>query len=199
MDSVAPRLAGVSGALRSVEDDIECAARSDANVLITDESGVEKELVAHQIHYQSRSPAGLVTINCAGIPEPLLASELRAHALGSSTDARLDKQRGAEQGYGRAIFLDEVDTLSWVGQAALLGFLESGAIQPRGSDPRAASGRVRIIAAATRRLHERVTTGEFRDDLFYRLNTIHIEIPPLLDGLDDMPALVQRFLRYISA
>jgi transcriptional regulator with GAF, ATPase, and Fis domain len=200
MVSLAPRLIGASVASRAVEDDVECAVRSDANVLITDESGVEKEVVARLIHDRSsRRRAPLVTINCAGILDTRLASELWVHSLGSVTDAHLDKQGKTERGYGRTIFLDGIDDLSGVGQAALLGFLKSSEIQPVGSDPQAASGNVRVIAAATRRLHERVAAGEFRDDLFYRLNTIHIEIPPLLDRLEDMSELVQQFLRHVSA
>jgi len=179
---ISQRFVGVSVVSRAVDDDIECAIRSEANVLITGESGVEKESVAHLIYDRSYSrPTALVTINCSGISETSMASQLRAHVRGNFTDVHVDNQSGIEQAYERTIFLNELDDVSWDGQSVLLGFLESGEIQPTGSDGRAAFGKVRMIATAGRRLDERVVTGEFRDDLFYRLNTIHIEIPPPLD------------------
>jgi DNA-binding NtrC family response regulator len=200
MDPIPQQFVDVSVASRAVEDEIECAVRSDANVLITGESRVGKDVVAHLIHRRSRrSRAALVTIHCAGISDTRLASELHVHVRGSFTDADRDKQGGIEQAHGRTLFLDDIGNLGVEGQSVLLGFLESTEIQPMGSDRRNASGQVRMITAARRRLYERVAAGEFREDLFYRLNVIHIEIPPLLDRRDAVPVLLQHFLRHFSA
>jgi len=193
------QLIGVSRATRSVLEDVDCAAASDAKVLVTGESGVGKEVVAQLIHQRSRrSAAKLIAINCAGVPDSLLASELFGHMRGSFTDAHRDKQGWLEQAHRGTIFMDEVGEMSPQMQAALLRFLENGEIQRVGSVQRAAVVDVRVIAATNRRLIDRVAANEFREDLFYRLNVIHIEIPPLRERPDDVPALVDYFLGIFS-
>ena len=195
-----PHFIGMSSAVRTVEQDIECAARSDAKVLITGESGVGKEIVARLIHHRSlRRTSALVPINCAGIPETLLASELFGHMRGSFTDAYRDKRGLLEQAHGGTIFLDEVGEMSLSMQALLLRFLETGEIQPVGSDRRPAIVNVRVITATNRSLLDRVAANEFREDLFYRLNVIHINVPPLRERPDDVPLLLDYYLRQFAA
>jgi DNA-binding NtrC family response regulator len=192
-------LIGVSGATRRVLEDVDCAAGTDAKVLLTGESGVGKEVVAQLIHRRSnRASAKLIAINCAGVPDSLLASELFGHVRGSFTDAHRDKQGWLEQAHRGTIFMDEVGEMSLRMQAALLRFLENGEIQRVGAERRSAVVDVRIIAATNRRLIDRVAANEFREDLFYRLNVIHIEIPPLRERPDDIPALVDHFLGVFS-
>jgi transcriptional regulator with GAF, ATPase, and Fis domain len=182
-----------------VLQDVECAAASDAKVLITGESGAGKEVVARMIHLRSRRSRGpLVTINCAGVPDTLLASELFGHVRGSFTDAYTNKRGLLEQGDGGTVFLDEVGEMSLQMQALLLRFLESGEIQRLGSERSRLFVDVRIITATNRRLLERVAAKEFRDDLFYRLNVFHIDVPPLRDRLDDVPLLAEFFLKHFS-
>lgn len=198
MDNV-PQLIGVSAASRTIEEEIDYAASSDAKVLITGESGVGKEIVAKLIHHRSRRRHGaLVTINCAGIPDTLLASELFGHVRGSFTDAYRDKEGWIKQASQGTIFMDEIGEMSAQMQSLLLRFLETGEIQPVGSDRRTTSVDVRIVAATNRRLMERVTTNEFREDLFYRLNVIPIEIPALRERREDVPVLLAHYLRYFS-
>ena len=128
-------MVGVSAAIRSVEEEIDHAARSEAKVLITGESGVGKEIVARLIHERSgRNRGPLVTINCAGFPDSLLESELFGHVKGSFTDAHRDKRGWLEAAHGGTIFMDEVGEMSLRMQALLLRFLETGEIQRVGSD-----------------------------------------------------------------
>jgi DNA-binding NtrC family response regulator len=196
---IAPELVGVSAANRAVEDEIDCAAGTDAKVLITGESGVGKEIVAQLIHRRSRRSRGpLITINCAGIPDTLLAAELFGHVRGSFTDAYRDRRGWIEQAEGGTILMDEVAEMSEQMQALLLRFLESGEIQPVGSDRWTVSANVRVITATNRHLEERVVAGEFREDLFYRLNVIHIVVPPLRERREDIPVLLQHFLHQFS-
>ena len=194
-----PQLIGCSNATREVLEEIDCAAGSDAKVLITGESGVGKEVVAHLIHHRSRRrQANLIAINCAGVPDTLLASELFGHVRGSFTDAYRDKQGWLEQAHRGTIFMDEVGEMSLQMQALLLRFLESGEIQRVGAERSTTVVDVRIIAATNRRLLDQVAASEFRSDLFYRLNVIHIEIPPLRARRDDIPPLLEYFRRQFS-
>jgi DNA-binding NtrC family response regulator len=197
---MAPKeILGVSTSARAIEQEIDCAARCDAKVLITGESGVGKEVVARLIHHRSvRRSAPLVTINCAGIPDTLLASELFGHVRGSFTDAYRDKLGWIEQANRGTIFLDEIGEMSPQMQSLLLRFLENGEIQRVGSDRRTTTVDVRIITATNRSLVERVAAGDFREDLFYRLNVIHVEIPPLRERRDDIPAMLDHFLRHFA-
>src|SRR5215204_2939646 len=197
--TIPPQLIGVSSATRRVLEDVHCAAGTDAKVLLTGESGVGKEVVAELIHHRSRRASGkLIAINCAGVPDSLLASELFGHMRGSFTDAHRDKEGWLEQAHRGTIFMDEVGEMSLQMQAILLRFLENGEIQRVGSERRSAVVDVRVIAATNRRLIDRVASNEFREDLFYRLNVIHIEIPPLRERPDDIPALVNHFLGIFS-
>ena len=193
------QLIGNSTATRTILEEISCASKSDAKVLITGESGVGKEVVAQLIHHGSRRRReNLVAINCAGVPDSLLASELFGHMRGSFTDAYRDKQGWLEQANRGTIFMDEIGEMSLQMQALLLRFLESGEIQRVGSDRTTATVDVRIIAATNRRLLDLIAVSAFRSDLFYRLNVIHIEIPPLRDRRDDIPPLLEYFGKYFS-
>lgn len=196
----AVNLIGQSAALRLVQQEIEYAARSDAKVLITGASGVGKEIVAHLIHQRSkRRHAPLMTINCAAMPDTLLESELFGHARGSFTDAYRDKRGLFESANNGTVFMDEVGEMSLRMQALLLRFLESGEIQRVGTDDRRKlTADVRVIAATNRRLLERIQSGEFREDLYYRLNVIHITIPPLKERRDDVQPLLDHFLRVFA-
>ena len=148
---------GASSATRVIREEIEYASRSDAKVLITGESGVGKEVVAQLVHQQSRRrSAPLVTINCAGVPDTLLASELFGHVRGSFTDAHRDKPGWLEQANRGTIFLDEVGEMSLQMQSLLLRFLENGEIQRVGSDRPASKVDVRVIAATNRKLVDRI-------------------------------------------
>jgi two-component system, NtrC family, response regulator AtoC len=190
---------GVSSAATMVREQIDYAARSDAKVLITGESGVGKEVVAQLIHQRSRrAQATLVTINCAGVPDTLLASELFGHMRGSFTDAYRDKQGWLEQAHKGTIFMDEIGEMSLQMQSLLLRFLENGELQRVGSDQRISKVDVRVIAATNRELPTLIAANTFREDLFYRLNVIHIEIPPLRERREDIPVLLDHFLRSLT-
>ena len=192
------RLIGASEALRDIEQEIECAARSDAKVLVTGESGVGKDIVARLIHQRSRRSGSFVTINCAGVPDSLLESELFGHVRGSFTGAYRDKRGWLDQAQGGTIFMDEVGEMSLRMQALLLRFLESGEIQRVGSDRVETGGNIRVITATNRNLAERVVDQTFREDLYYRLNVIHVAIPPLRDRPADVEPLILHFLKTFS-
>src|SRR6478752_2254471 len=188
-------MVGISAAIQGVEDEIEHAARCDAKVLITGESGVGKEIVARSIHERSaRSRGPLVTINCAGFPDSLLESELFGHMKGSFTDAHRDKRGWLESAHGGTIFMDEVGEMSLRMQASLLRFLETGEIQRVGSDRKLPPVDVRVVTATHRRLLDNIVDKTFREDLYYRLNVVHIEVPPLRDRREDIPVLLNHFL-----
>jgi transcriptional regulator with PAS, ATPase and Fis domain len=175
------------------------AAGSDAKVLITGESGVGKELFAREIHARSRRrDRPLVTLNCAGLTETLLESELFGHAKGSFTGAYRDKPGKLELADGGTLFLDEVGEMSLRMQALLLRFLENGEVQRVGGSERLRQVDARIVAATNRNLGERVASGDFREDLLYRLRVIHIHVPPLRDRRADILPLVQHFASHRS-
>jgi len=193
-------LIGRSQALKVVQQEVEYAARSDAKVLITGASGVGKEVVAHLIHQRSRRRhAPMLTINCAAMPDTLLESELFGHARGSFTDAYRDKRGLFEAANSGTVFMDEVGEMSLRMQALLLRFLETGEIQRVGDERNRVNANVRVVAATNRRLPERIAAGEFREDLYYRLNVIHITIPPLRERKDDVTPLLDHFLRLFAA
>ncbi|HEX9407117.1 MAG TPA: sigma-54 dependent transcriptional regulator [Vicinamibacterales bacterium] len=192
-------MVGISAAIRAVEEEVEHAARCDAKVLITGESGVGKEIVARQIHERGhRRNAQLVTINCAGFPDSLLESELFGHVKGSFTDAYRDKLGWLERANGGTIFMDEIGEMSLRMQALLLRFLETGEIQRVGSDRRLPSVDVRVIAATHRKLIQHIADKTFREDLYYRLNVVHIEVPPLRDRREDVFVLLNHFFKGFS-
>jgi len=193
------RFIGASRAAQLVQEEIDDASRSDAKVLITGESGVGKEVVAQLIHQQSRrGRAPLVTINCAGVPDSLLATEMFGHMRGSFTDAHRDTTGWLEKAHRGTIFMDEIGEMSLSMQSLLLRFLENGEIQRVGSERQSTQVDVRLVAATNRRLADRIATGEFREDLFYRLNVIHIDIPPLRERREDIAPLLDHFLRIFS-
>jgi DNA-binding NtrC family response regulator len=194
------QLVGTSSTVRLIEQEIECAARSDAKVLITGETGVGKEVVARLIHERSRrAQEPIVTINCAGVPDTLLESELFGHVRGSFTDAYRDKRGWLEQANGGTIFMDEVGEMSLRMQALLLRFLENGEIQRVGSEQVRSALNVRVIAATNRDLMTRIAEKSFREDLFYRLNVIHVAISPLRERREDIPLLFDHFIRLYCA
>jgi DNA-binding NtrC family response regulator len=191
---------GTSAAMRAVEREIEVAAACSAKVLITGESGVGKELVARLIHQDGARRANkFIAINCAGLPDSLLESELFGHVRGSFTGAYRDKKGWLEAAHGGTIFLDEVGEMSLRMQAMLLRFLETGEIQRVGADRALPPLDVRVIAATHRNLSECVKERTFREDLYYRLNVVHIEVPPLRDRRGDIPVLLKHFLSMFSA
>ena len=179
--------------------EIERVARSDAKVLVTGESGTGKELVAQAIHSGSmRSERPFVAVNCAGLPETLLESELFGHVRGSFTGAYRDKLGKLELADQGTMFLDEIGEMTLRMQGLLLRFLETGELQKVGSDHVAGRVDVRVVAATNRNLREMIGQGTFREDLFYRLNVIHLTVPPLRDRKDDIPSLANHFLRHFT-
>jgi len=194
------RLVGRSEAIRNIETDIECAARSDAKVLITGETGVGKEVVARLIHLRSLRASGpLVTVNCAGLPDSLLESELFGHVRGSFTGAYRDKPGLLEMAPNGTVFLDEVGEMSMRMQVVLLRFLETGEIQRIGADRSHTRVNVRLITATNRDLSSQIGAGAFREDLYFRLNVIRLNIPPLRERVDDIPLLVEYYLDAYAA
>jgi transcriptional regulator with PAS, ATPase and Fis domain len=170
------------------------AAIGDAKVLITGESGVGKDLVARAIHAHSmRAHGPFVAVNCAGLTETLLESELFGHVKGSFTGAYRDKLGKLEMAHGGTLFLDEVGEMSLRMQALLLRFLEQGELQRVGATDRARYVDVRVVAATNRNLGERVAAGEFREDLLYRLRVIHIHVPALRERRSDIRPLIEHF------
>jgi transcriptional regulator with PAS, ATPase and Fis domain len=192
-------LIGQSAVLTTLDQDISMAARSDAKVLITGESGVGKEVAARLIHLRSaRAHAPMLTLNCAGVPESLLESELFGHTRGSFTGAVRDKAGLFEAAQGGTVFLDEIGEMSLRMQATLLRFLENGEIQRVGGERLPTRVNVRVICATNRDLTEQIGLGTFREDLYYRLNVIHLRIPPLRERKDDLPALIDHFLQLFT-
>jgi transcriptional regulator with PAS, ATPase and Fis domain len=179
--------------------EIERVARSDAKVLITGESGAGKELVALAVHNGSpRADRAFVAVNCAGMPETLLESELFGHVKGSFTGAYRDKLGKLELADGGTMFLDEIGEMTMRMQGMLLRFLETGELQKVGADRAAGRVNVRVIAATNRNLRDMVDHGTFREDLFYRLNVIHLMVPPLRERRDDIPTLAEHFLAHLT-
>lgn len=192
-------LIGNSPLMLELKEEIDRVAQSDAKVLITGESGTGKELVAHAIHNgSSRAERPFVAVNCAGLPETLLESELFGHVKGSFTGAYRDKPGKLEMAAHGTIFLDEIGEMTLRMQGLLLRFLETGEIQKVGTDRALGRVDVRVVAATNRHLREMIAQGTFREDLFYRLNVIHLTVPPLRDRRDDIPALVEHFLRHFT-
>jgi transcriptional regulator with GAF, ATPase, and Fis domain len=188
------QLVGRSPAMVALQQEIQRVAQSDAKILITGESGVGKELVAMSVHAQSaRAERPFITVNCAGLPETLLESELFGHVKGSFTGAYRDKPGMLEKADEGSIFLDEIGEMSLRMQGMLLRFLETGELQKVGADRVGRRVDVRVIAATNRSLSEMVTQGLFREDLFYRINVININVPPLRERREDIPMLVDHF------
>src|SRR4029078_11475993 len=174
--------------------EIEEAARTQAKVLILGETGVGKEVAAHLIHRLGpRHDRPFVAINCSGVPETLLESELFGHTRGSFTGAYRDKPGLVRQADGGVLFLDELGEMSLRMQAVLLRFTETGEVQPVGADRPAGRADVRVITATNRDLRGQIADGKFREDLYYRLNVIQLRIPPLRERASDVPILLRHF------
>ena len=192
-------LVGHSEAIRRVARMAEEVAWSDVTVLIQGESGTGKELVARTIHQRSpRATKPFIFVNCAALPESLVEAELFGHMKGAFTDARTDKPGRFQLAHGGTLFLDEIGDLPPKGQGDLLRVLEDGAFRMVGGTELVQVD-VRIVAATNRRLDEAVAAGKFREDLFYRLHVIPIEIPPLRERAEDVPLLVETFLQHFGA
>src|ERR687892_719816 len=169
------QLIGHSNEIQELREEILRVAPSEAKVLITGESGVGKELVARAIHvHSSRASHAFVAMNCAGLPETLLESELFGHVKGSFTGAYRDKAGKLELADRGTVFLDEVGEMTLRMQGMLLRFLETGELQKVGAERTGAAVNVRVIAATNRNLRHLIDQGQFREDLFYRLNVIHL-------------------------
>jgi two-component system nitrogen regulation response regulator NtrX len=191
-------IVGKSPGLIKVLDAVRRAAPTDATVLLLGESGVGKELVARAIHRNSRRAAQrFIQVNCAAIPEELIESELFGHEKGSFTGAT-EKQIGKfEQADRGTIFLDEVGDMSQKTQAKVLRVLQEQEVERLGS-ARTIKVDVRVIAATNKRLEDAIERGEFREDLYFRLNVIPIVVPPLRERREDIPPLVEHFARRFS-
>jgi transcriptional regulator with PAS, ATPase and Fis domain len=186
---------GTSRAISDLQAEVERVARSDAKVLITGESGAGKEVVARAINAASvRARVAFVPVNCAGIPESLLESELFGHVKGSFTGAYRDKPGKLEMADNGTIFLDEIGEMTLRMQGLLLRFLETGEIQKVGAERVTRTANVRVMAATNRDLRDLITRGQFREDLFYRINVIHVVVPSLRERREDIPLLAEHFL-----
>jgi DNA-binding NtrC family response regulator len=192
---------GLVGRSRAVLDVIkraELVAESRSTVLLTGETGTGKELVARAIHARSaQRDMPLIKVNCAAIPETLLESELFGHMRGAFTGAVFTKKGRFGLADGGTIFLDEIATISTAVQAKLLRVLQDREFEPLGSE-RTQKVDVRVIAATNRDLRHLVSTRKFQEDLYYRLNVIPITIPPLRERREDIPLLVEHFLRHYA-
>ena len=188
-------LVGDSPAMRRLRETIDRAAPTPATVLVTGESGTGKELVARAIHRLSQRRNGtLVQVNCAAIPDELIESELFGHEKGSFTGAVRRQTGKFVTAHGGTIFLDEVGDMSPRTQAKVLRVLQNGEVEPVGAE-RTVQVDVRVVAATNRDLETEIAGSRFREDLFYRLNVIPIRTPPLRERLEDLPILVDWFVR----
>jgi DNA-binding NtrC family response regulator len=189
------QILGKSKPMQEVFDLIRRVADSPTNVLITGESGTGKELVAKAIHYNSdRRDAPFIPVNCAAIPEQLLESELFGHMRGAFTDAKMDKRGLFEEAQKGTLFLDEISELPLMLQAKLLRAIQEKEVRRVGANKPIAVD-VRIIAATNLNLGEEVKAKRFREDLYYRLNVIELKLPPLRERREDIPLLVDAFLK----
>jgi two-component system response regulator PilR (NtrC family) len=191
-------LVGNSPAMLHIYKLIQQVAKTKTNVLITGESGTGKELIAQAIHQESdRSDQPFQIINCGGIPETLMESELFGHKKGAFTGATQDKMGLFENAHKGTVFLDEIGELSLPIQVKLLRAVQDKVFKPVGSNQDIAVD-IRIIAATNKNLEKEVINGNFREDLFYRLNVIEIKVPPLRERKADLRALAQHFLEKYS-
>lgn len=187
-------IVGRSSAMDKLLEMVAQVSDADATVLITGESGTGKELIAGAIHFNSpRKDKPFIKINCAAITESLLESELFGHEKGSFTGADRRKEGKFRQADGGSLFLDEVSEMSLAMQVKLLRVLQEKEITRVGGDE-VITVDVRVIAATNKNLLEEVTAGHFREDLFYRLNVITLQVPPLRERQEDIPLLAQHFL-----
>jgi two-component system, NtrC family, response regulator GlrR len=193
-DGIISRSAVMEEALRQAR----LVADSESNVLIQSESGTGKELLARALHRASRRAARpFVAVNCSSIPEALLESELFGHSKGSFTGATQSRKGLFESADGGTLFMDEVGDMPLAFQAKLLRVLQEGEIRPVGAN-NLVPVNVRVISATHRDLEQAVETGDFRADLYYRLNVVRLEMPPLRERRDDIPLLARHFLSRVN-
>ena len=193
------QMVGDSAAIQRVRDIIEKVAPTEARVLITGPNGTGKEVVAHLIHENSaRANGPMVEVNCAAIPSELIESELFGHMKGSFTGAVKDRAGKFEQADGGTLFLDEIGDMSLAAQTKVLRALQESEITRVGSD-KAIKVNVRVLAATNKDLAKEIAEGNFREDLFHRLNVIPVQVPALKERLEDIPQLVAHFTEHICA
>ena len=187
-----------SRAMRRIFDLLPSLADSEAPILIEGESGTGKELVARAIHDLSpRADSPMVAVNCGALPDSLLESELFGYRAGAFTDARKDKPGRFARADGGTLLLDEIGDISAAMQVRLLRVLQDGVYEPLGAtEPQTAD--VRIVGASNKSLEELVAGGRFREDLYYRLNVVRLELPPLRERPDDIPLLLDHFIRRLN-
>lgn len=194
-----PLLLGTSPVMERLQLHISRVAKTSATVLITGESGTGKELVARTIHStSSRKEKAFIAINCSTIPETIIESELFGHLKGSFTGAIRDKKGLVEEADQGTLFLDEIGDLSFPLQVKLLRLIQEGEYKPLGSNS-IRKVDIRFIAATNQNLSEKIKKGEFREDLYYRLNVINIHLPPLRERREDIPILARHFLHKYNA
>ena len=194
-----PQMIGESAAITRVREIIDKVAPTEARVLITGANGTGKEVVAHLIHEGSaRANGPMVEVNCAAIPSELIESELFGHMKGSFTGAVKDRAGKFEQADGGTLFLDEIGDMSLAAQTKVLRALQESEITRVGSD-KAIKVNVRVLAATNKDLAKEIAEGNFREDLFHRLNVIPIHVPALNDRVEDIPLLVNYFAEQICA
>lgn len=185
---------GESAEMKRVREVVERVAVTDANILITGENGTGKEMLAREIHRQSaRCRKTMVSLDMGAIPETLFESELFGHIKGAFTDARTDREGKMETASGSTLFMDEIGNLPLHLQSKMLAVLQNRAVTRLGANE-ATPIDIRLISATNRDLHEAVSKGEFRQDLLFRINTIHINIPPLRNRREDIVPLAERFI-----
>jgi DNA-binding NtrC family response regulator len=186
---------GRSRVMQEVIRTVRTVARSDASVLIEGESGTGKEVIARAIHDASARAAGpFVPLSCASLPESLIEAELFGHEAGSFTDAKKQRRGRFELAQGGTLFLDDIDDLKLEVQVKLLRAIETRKIERVGSERRVDVD-IRLLCATKKDLRQMVEAGEFREDLFFRLNVVKLKLPRLLDRAEDVPVLVEHFLR----
>jgi two-component system response regulator HydG len=191
-------LVGASAAMQQVYDVIDQVGPTDATVLITGQSGTGKEMVARSLHERSKRRAGpFVAVDCAAIPEPLIESELFGHVRGAYTDAKLPRVGLLVQASGGTLFLDEIADLPAAVQPKLLRVLQERRVRPVGGDSEQGFD-VRLIAATNRDLETMVQQREFREDLYYRINVVHLPLPPLRVRAADVLLLAQHFIEHFA-
>lgn len=186
---------GKSKAIRDTREKLSRISLCDVNVLITGESGTGKELAARAVHYLSaRRGHPFIPVNCGAIPESLFENELFGHVRGAFTDASLPQAGLVKEAEGGTLFLDEIGIITPFIQSKLLRLIENKEYRPVGA-PKRYRADIRVIAATNRNLQSLVQHGGFREDLFYRLNVVFLHLPPLADRKEDVPILVEHFIK----
>lgn len=189
---------GESAAIKHIKDIVDRVAPTEARVLITGSNGTGKELVARRLHEKStRASAPFIEVNCAAIPSELIESELFGHEKGAFTSAVRQHKGKFEQADGGTLFLDEIGDMSLAAQAKVLRVLQEHKITRVGSD-KDITVNVRVVAATNKNITEEIEKGNFREDLYHRLSVILIHVPTLSERIEDIPLLVEHFIKQIS-